>query len=107
MTSRAVAAAGLKASAPQEVHPEVEPAALVHQVVDFLVGLGVAELRVDLDRDEVRDRQPDGPRQLPASHSGHERPGPCPAPRNLTRNRPSSSASTRPGNDPPSRSGVT
>ena len=49
----------------QEVHPEVEAAALADQVVDLLVGLRVAERRVDLDPDEIGDGQADRPRQLP------------------------------------------
>ena len=43
----------------------------------------------------------------PASHSATSARGPWPAPRNFTTYRPSSSASTRPGSEPPSRSGVT
>ncbi len=43
----------------------------------------------------------------PATSSAASAFGPCPAPRNLSTYRPSSSASTSPGIEPPSRSGVT
>ncbi len=58
----------------QEVHPEVQAAARVDQVVDLLVGLGVAQGRVDLDADELGHGQPDGPRDLAGQPLGHERP---------------------------------
>ena len=90
----------------QEVEPEVAPGAGPDEVVDLLVGLGVAQARVDLDRDEVRARAARACRPMaPATHSATSARGPWPAPRNLTTYSPSSSASTRPGSEPPSRSG--
>ena len=92
----------------QEVEPEVEPGALLEQVAGLLVGLGVAEGRIDLDDDELRHRQPDRPRRARRRATPRRAPAvPAPAPRNLTTYRPSSSASTSPGSEPPSRSGVT
>ena len=83
------------------------PGARPDEVVDLLVGLGVAERRVHLDRDEVRHRQSDGPSELARQPFGDERARSLAGARNLTTYRPSSSASTRPGSEPPSRSGVT
>ena len=62
----------------QEVHPEIGPAARSDQVVDLLVGLGVAESRIDLDRDEVRNRQPDRPADLAGQPFRDERTGTLP-----------------------------
>ena len=38
----------------QEIHPEVQPAAGSDEIVDLLVGLGVAQRRIDVDPDEIR-----------------------------------------------------
>ena len=62
----------------QEVHPEVQPAALPDQVVDLLVGLGVAERRVDLDPDEVGHGQADRACQLAGQPLRDERARPLP-----------------------------
>ncbi len=56
----------------QEVHPEVQPAARADQVVDLLVGLGVAERRVELDADEVGHGQADRACQLAGQPLGDE-----------------------------------
>ena len=58
----------------QEVQAEVEPAARLHEVVDLLVGLGVAQVRVDIDERQVRHGQPDGARELAGQPLGDERP---------------------------------
>ena len=92
----------------QEVDAEVEARAGADQVLDLGVRLGARQLRIELARapapaPAARARGPARrPRSRPTSAFG-----PCPAPRNLTTYRPSSSASTSPGSEPPSRSGVT
>ena len=76
MTSAAVDAAGLKVSAPgRKSIPRLSAGARPDEVVDLLVGLGVAERRVHLDRDEVRDGQPDRPSELARQPLGDERAG--------------------------------
>ncbi len=57
----------------QEVHPEIEPGARPDEVVDLLVGFGVAQGRIDLDGDEVGHGQADRPPELAGKPLGDER----------------------------------
>ena len=59
----------------QEVHAQVAPRARANEVVDLLVGLCVAEGRIDLDRDDVGDRQTDRPADLAGQPLRDERAG--------------------------------
>ena len=84
-TSAASSGAGCQAPAGrvrqrsgQEVDAEVQPAAGLDQLLDLWVGLGGAEPRVELDRDELRDQQPERPSELPDDHLRDERPRPLP-----------------------------
>ena len=90
----------------QEVHGQVQPGAGRDQLLHLLVGLPATDLGVDLDQREVghrdAERRPSSPTMISATSAF----GPWPAPVNLTTYVPRSSASIRPGSDPPSRSGV-
>ena len=57
----------------QEVEPEVEAAAALDEVLQLLVGFGVAEAAVDVDRDELGHRQPERPADLAGEPLGDER----------------------------------
>ena len=48
----------------QEVEAQVQAAAAMDEILELLVGLGVAEAAVDLDRDEFGDRKPERPTDL-------------------------------------------
>jgi len=52
----------------QEVHAQVQAGAAAQQVLDLLVRLRDAERRVQLDRHQLRHRQPQPAGQLPADH---------------------------------------
>ena len=52
----------------QEVHAQVQAGAAAQQVLDLLVRLRDAERRVQLDRHQLRDRQPQPAGQLSADH---------------------------------------
>ena len=86
--------------------PRFAPGARGEEVLDLRVGLGVAELGRDVDDDELGHREPERARELAREDLGDER-RPRPAPRrvNFVTYMPSSSASSRPGSEPPSRSG--
>ena len=77
------------------------------ELLQLLVRLGVAEAAVHVDRDDLGHGQPERPADLAGEPFGHERARTLAGARNFTTYRPSSSASTRPGSDPPSRRGVT
>ena len=66
-------------------------------------GSARASAGVDVDDDELGHRQPERAPQLARDDLRDERPAPWPAPRNFVTYIPSSSASTSPGSDPPSR----
>ena len=57
----------------QEVEPEVEATAVPDEVLQLLVGLGVAEAGVDVDDDDLGHRQADRTGDLPGQPFGHER----------------------------------
>ena len=57
----------------QEVEPQVETGAPVEQLLDLLIGLGLAERRIELDEDDLRDRQPERPSDLAGDELGDER----------------------------------
>ena len=86
--------------------PTLTPAAARDQLLDLRVRLGARPAR---DRGRPA-RSPAPAARAPApARRRRSRPrapcGPCPAPRNLRTYSPSSSASTSPGSEPPSRSG--
>ena len=102
--------AGLNVIEPgRKSSPRFLPDARDEQVVDLLVRLAVGDrlapratshdVRHPAARSPGRSRRRATPRRATR--------GPCPAPRNFTTYRPSSSASTRPGSEPPSRNAVT
>ena len=58
----------------QEVDAEVEPGARVEQVLDLLVGLVAGDLRVQVERHQLRGAQPDPAGQLADDHLGDQHP---------------------------------
>ena len=108
MIAPAVAAAGLKVSAPgRKSMPRLRPA--LARTRSWISSSGSASPRAGSTSTATMSgtARPIARPISPASHSATSARGPWPAPRNLTTYRPSSSASTRPGSEPPSRSGVT
>ena len=91
----------------QKVHAQIAPDAGSQPILDLLVRLAAAQLGVDLDRDQLGHPKAQSPASSPATTSATRPLRPWPAPRNFTTYIPSSSASTRPGSEPPSRSAVT
>ena len=73
-----------KGSAPgRKSTPEVEAGAGRDEVLDLGVGLGAAQLGVDVGAHELGHREAQRPRELPAQQLGHERRGPLPGPAEL------------------------
>ena len=113
--ARRASASGCSASgsnvdrARQVVERQVEPGAVrSDQVLDLGVGLGAREVGIELDEDDLGHRQAERrarSRRRPARRSAPSGPG---RRRGTSATyRPSSSASTIAGSEPPSRSGVT
>ena len=90
----------------QEVDRQVEARARGDELLHLLVRLAATDLGVDLDQGEVRYADPQRPPQLADDDLGHQHLRPLAGGGELDHVRPESSASTSPGSDPPSRSGV-
>ena len=74
--SRGVADGRIERQRPgQEVHAEVDAAAGPDEIVDLLVRFRVAERRIDVDRDEVGNREADRAPDLAREPLGDERAG--------------------------------
>ena len=70
--------------AEQEIEAQVQAPAPMDEVLELLVEFGVADPWVDVDQDELRNGQPDGPGDLAGQPFRDECARALPAPWNLT-----------------------